>query len=270
MGKKMNWNNPKTFNEKLQFLKLYDRNPKYIKMVDKYTAKEYVKKKIGSEIIIPTIGIYDRFDQIDFNSLPEQFVIKCTHDSAGLVIVKSKTDLNRDSIKKKIDKCLKRNFFYSGREWPYKAVKHRIIVEKYMTNSKNSDEFTDYKFYCFNGYVDCVMVCYDRGSNDTKFYFFDTDWRLKRINKRGLEAPIDFSLPKPKCFESMIDIASKLSTGIPFLRVDLYESDGKVYFGEMTFYPQSGTDPNYLPDTDLYFGSLIDLNNTYAKKKGIK
>lgn len=266
MGYKLNLSLPKTFNEKLQWLKLHDRNPQHSLKVDKYEAKEYVTKIIGSEYIIPTYGVWDRFDDIDFDSLPNQFVMKCTHDSAGLVIVKDKSNLDLALSKKKIEDCQKRNFFYIGREWPYKNVKPRIIIEKYMTNDNSSDEFTDYKFYCFNGYVDCVMVCYDRGAGDTKFYFFDNNWNLKRINKRGKDAPENFTLPKPKCINEMFKLASILSKGEPFVRVDLYESNEKVYFGELTFYPQSGFDANYLPETDRYFGDLIDLDLAFGMK----
>ena len=181
-------------------------------------------------------------------------------------------------LRKIINKCLKSKFYYRGREWPYKHLKPRIIAEKYLTNysrnfrdckndnKRNQQELTDYKFYCFNGYVDCVMVCYDRESGDTKFYFFDKQWELKRINKRGMEAPESFSLPKPSCLDEMFDIAARLSKGIPFVRVDLYQSDDHIYFGEMTFFPESGFDKNYLPSTDLYFGNLIDLSLAYSSR----
>ena len=136
-----------------------------------------------------------------------------------------------------------------------------------MTDGENDTELTDYKFYCFNGNMECVMVCYDRGSGDTKFYFFDHEWNLLRINKRGREAPEDFTLPKPKNFEKMIQLAERLSKDILFVRVDFYNCNGNIYFGEMTFYPQSGFDPNYLPETDRYFGSLIDLSIVRERMK---
>lgn len=268
MGYDLDLDKPKTFNEKLQWLKLYDRRPEYTTMVDKYEVKAYVSDRIGEQYIIPTLGVWNHFDEIDFDELPDRFVLKCTHDSGGLSICKDKVNWNKAAAKEKLEKSLKRNYYYAGREWPYKNVTPRIIAEQYMQDegvSGNTD-LTDYKFYCFNSNVDCVMVCYDRGTGDTKFYFFDPEWKLKRINKRGKEAPSDFSLPKPVCIDEMFEIAAKLSKNIPFVRVDLYQSNNQVYFGEMTFYPQSGWDPNYLPETDLYFGSLIDLSLSYSQK----
>lgn len=267
VNQELDLDNPKTFNEKMQWLKLYNRQPIHTQMVDKYEVKKYVAKKIGEEYVIPTLGVWEHFGEIDFEKLPNQFVLKCTHDSGGLIICKDKTTLNLKRAKKIIQRSLTTNYFDGGREWPYKDVKPRIIAEKYMTNDEESDELTDYKFFCFNGSMDCVLVCYDRASGDTKFYFFDENWNLKRINKRGLEAPQEFSLPKPQCFDRMVQIAKELSAGHPFLRVDLYESAGKIYFGELTFFPQSGFDPNYLPETDKYFGDLIDLSLVKKSKE---
>lgn len=259
--------NPQTLNEKLQWLKLYDRKSEYTTMVDKYAVKQYVADKIGEEYIIPTLGVWNHFDEIDFNKLPNQFVLKCTHDSGGLIICKDKSKLDLKTAKQKIEKSLKHNYYLSGREWPYKNVKPRIIAEKYMTDSPDIDEFTDYKFYCFNGYVDCVLTCIERSTGNPKFYFFDKDWKLLRYNKRGKEAPADFTLPKPENIEEMFRIASELSKGIPFLRVDLYNSSGKIYFGELTFFPDSGWDPNRLPEIDLYFGDLVDLERVNSGNK---
>lgn len=257
--KPLHLHNPRTFNEKLQWLKIHDRNPQYIKMVDKYESKKYVGNIIGMEHIIPTIGVWDHFDDIDFDLLPEQFVLKCTHDSGSVVICKDKSKFDITSARKKINACLKENFFWLGREWPYKSIKPRIIAEPFLTDESET-ELQDYKFYCFNGNVNCCMFCYDRESGDPKYYFFNEKWELLRINKRGKEAPMFFSLPKPECLNEMISISSILSKEIPFVRVDLYQRKRKVLFGEMTFYPQSGFDRNYLPETDLYFGNLINLS----------
>lgn len=259
MGRDLNLDNPKTLNEKLQWLKLHNRKPEYTTMVDKYEVKKYVAKLIGEEYIIPTLGVWNNVEDIELDKLPNQFVLKCTHDSGSIVICKDKSKLDFEAAKKKLKKGLKRNLFWYGREWPYKNVKRRIIAEKYMTDSPDIDEFTDYKFYCFNGYVDCVLTCIERSTGNPKFYFFDKDWKLLRYNKRGKEAPADFTLPKPENIEEMFRIASELSKGIPFLRVDLYNSSGKIYFGELTFFPDSGWDPNRLPEIDLYFGDLVDL-----------
>ncbi|SHK60111.1 TupA-like ATPgrasp [Fibrobacter sp. UWB12] len=258
MGKNLNLRTPKTFNEKLQWLKLHNRNPLYTTLVDKYAVKNWAARQIGDSYIIPTLGVWDKFEEIDFEKLPNQFVLKCTHDSGSYFICKDKSKLDKIEAQKRFTKALKRNFFYSGREWPYKNVHPRIIAEQYMEDRNGA--FVDYKFSCFNGVVDCVMVCLDRHLNDVKFYFFDKDWNLKRLNVRGKNAPDDFTIPKPPCMDEMFEIAAKLSKDIPFVRVDLFECDGKIYFGEMTFYPDSGFDANLLPETDVYFGQKIDLS----------
>ena len=257
--------NPRTFNEKLQWLKLYDRNPEYTRMVDKYEAKKYVAERIGEEYIIPTLGVWDRFEDIDFDALPDQFVLKCTHDSGGLVICKDKKSLDLAAARKKISACLKENYYWDYREWPYKNVKPRIIAEPYLED-KEEKELRDYKFFCFDGCVDNVMVGMDRKSGDPKFYFFNDKWELLRLNIRGKNAAKDFTIPKPKRIEKMFQIASSLSQGIPFARVDLYHCNGQVFFGEITFYPQGGFDSNLLESTDEYLGKLIDLNRTYSAR----
>ena len=261
-GKNIDWENPKTFNEKLQWLKLYNRKPEYTTMVDKYAVREYIADKLGEEYLIPLLGVWNNPNDIDFTVLPEQFVLKCNHNSGmGMCICKNKNELNIDNIKNKLKSGLKQNYYLTSREWPYKNVKRKIIAEKYIEDSKG--EFVDYKFFAFNGYVPCVMVCIDRHINDTKFYFFDKDWNLLKLNKRGKEASPNFTLPKPKNISEMFKIAEKLSKDIPFVRIDLYNADGKIYFGEITFFPDSGFDKNLLCKTDEYFGKLINL-------KGIK
>ena len=398
----MDFNNPKTFNEKLQWLKVYDQKPEYTMMVDKYAVKKYISNKIGSEYVIPTIGVWDKFDDIDFDALPTQFVLKCTHDSGGLVVCQNKEKLDLAETKKKIEKSLNDNYYYMGREWPYKNVKPCIIAEQYMAdnryncelfckkdiprmtlvcservfaeglkenlydeawkhkdiqhhehceeifpderpkqykiihklaseildyfpferieiyeindkdyfgeitfnsvdgfkefkpdewdlelgewikipngykleneaitlallfsdvNMKPTKALVDYKFFCFNGFAESVMICTERETGDPKFYFFDKEWRLKKYNKRGKDAPANFTLPKPDCMDEMFIIAEKLSTGIPYVRVDLYCIDGLVYFGEMTFYPDSGFDSNLLSESDELWGEMLILPN---------
>ena len=406
-GKKLNLNDPKTFNEKLQWLKLYDRKQIYTTMVDKYDGKKYAASLIGSQYIIPTLGVWDDFGSINFESLPNQFVLKTTHDSGGVVIVRDKEFfLNNkkqfSAAKEKLENSLKRNFYYVGREWPYKNVKPRIIAEQYMADNMNdyklfcfkgnprltlvcSDRFTkdglkedfydevwnhlnvkrpehgqslfpivrpkqyelmkelairlssntsfsridfyeidekiyfgeitlypasgfegfdpeewdnkigewlklpggerevnennikillhikskvtndenqelsDYKVMCFNGKPDNVMVCVDRGTGTTKYYFFDLNWKLMRVNGWGDKAPINFALPRPINLDEMVTIASKLSANIPLLRIDLYCINGNVYFGETTFFPDSGFDTNITHECDLDFGSKLHL-----------
>lgn len=263
VGRKLDLKNPKTLNEKLQWLKLYNRREKHITLVDKYAARDYIAKTLGEEYLIPLLGVWDSPEEIDFDSLPDKFVLKCNHNSGGgMCVCKDKSKLDVKKAKSKLATGLKEKYFYSGREWPYKHVKPRIVGEKYMTDSPDVDCFTDYKFYCFGGNVDSVMVCIERNTGNPKFYFFDKDWQLKRYNKRGKEAPEGFTLPKPENMDKMFQIAETLSKDCeaPYVRVDLYNSNGKIYFGELTFYPDSGFDPNRLPETDLYFGSLTKLN----------
>ena len=257
--KALNLDNPQTFNEKLQWLKLNDQHEEYTQIVDKYEAKKYISSILGEDFVIPTLGVYDSFDDIDFEVLPQQFVLKCTHNSGGVVICRDKEKLDIKKAKLKFEKWLGVNPFWKNREYPYKNIKPRIIAEQYMTNDDSSLELTDYKFFCFDGYVDCVMVCLDRHLNDTKFYFFNKDWELLRLNIRGKKAPEGFTIPKPKTMDEMFAIASQLSKGMKFVRIDLYEIRGHVYFGEYTFFPDSGLDPNLLPETDRYFGDLIKL-----------
>lgn len=253
--------NPRTFNEKLQWLKLHDRNPFYTVLVDKYKVREYIAKKIGSQYLIPLLGVWDDPDKIDFDKLPNKFVLKCNHNSGlGMCICKDKTMLNINKVKEDLSKGLRQNYYLTGREWPYKNVNPCIIAEKYIENT-DLKELVDYKFYCFNGYVDSVMVCIGRSTGDPRFYFFDKNWNLKRYNLCGKVAPRDFSLERPANMDKMFGIAEVLSKEIeaPFVRVDLYNVDGKIYFGELTFYPDSGFDGNRLSETDVYFGNLVKL-----------
>ncbi len=261
MKKFLNLKNPKTFNEKLQWLKLHDRNPEYIKMVDKYAVRDYIKEKIGEEYLIPLLGVWDSFDEIDFDSLPDQFVLKCNHDSGGLVICKDKSKLDIGEARRKITRSLKSNYYWHGREWPYKNVKPRIIAEKYMSNNGDIEtELTDYKFSCFNGRVDNVMLCLERSTGDVKFRYFDKEWNLLRYDLQGKALPKGYTIPKPEKMDEMFELAGKLSDEFRYLRVDLYCSENKIYFGELTFFPQSGFDTDILKETDELFGAYLDLN----------
>ncbi len=265
LGKKINWKNPQTYNEKLQWLKIYDRQDSYTKMVDKYEAKEYVKNIIGEEYIIPTIGIYDKFENIDFEKLPQQFVMKCTHDSGGLVICKDKSKLNLKEAKRKINQCLKVNYFNCWKEWPYKNVKPRIIIEKYMTND-DSDGINDYKFFCFNGKVKLLFIATDRvnENEETKFDFYDENFNHLPIKNGHPNALVPPS--KPLNFEKMKELAEILSKDIPHLRVDFYEINGKIYFGELTFSHWAGMVPFEPEEYDLILGNWIDISNIKPKK----
>jgi glycosyltransferase involved in cell wall biosynthesis len=255
VGHELNLENPKTFNEKLQWLKLYDRNPLYTQLVDKYEARKYVAKSIGEEYLIPLIGIWDEFDDIDFSKLPNQFILKCTHDSGGIVICKDKNKLNIEVAKNKINKSLKRNYYYLGREWPYKNVKPRIICEKYMVD-ESGIELKDYKFFCFGGSPKILFVATDRGV-DTRFDFYDmkfTHIPVMQHYKNGVKKII-----KPKGFTKMVKLASQLSKDIPHVRIDFYDVNGKVYFGELTFYHFSGFEKFDPEEYDDIFGNWIEL-----------
>ena len=252
-----NLKNPKTYNEKLNWLKLHDKNPIYTRIVDKFEAKEYVKDIIGDQYIIPTLGVWDNFDDIDFDELPQQFVLKCTHDSEGLVIVKDKDKLDKEMAKNKIESALKQNFFYIGREWPYKNVKPRIIAEKYMEDHIDV-ELRDYKFFCFDGEPKAMFVASDRASDNVKFDYFDLNFNHLDIKQKYPHA--EQPLRKPVTFEKMIELSKVLSKGFPHVRVDFYEVDGQLYFGELTFSPDNGMDSNLLEETDKYFGKLMNLS----------
>lgn len=262
--KKLDLLNPRTFNEKLQWLKLYDRSPEYTKMVDKYEVKKYVARVIGDEHIIPTIGVWNSFDKIDFSQLPDQFVLKCTHDSGGLVICKDKRTLDIETAKKKINSSLKINYYLHGREWPYKDVKPRIIAEKYMEDSPDSKELIDYKLMCFNGKVKCSFTCTSRYAKEgLKVTFYDTDWK-KMPFERHYPAE-DVAQEKPKSYDEMVALAEKLADKIPFVRIDFYEIKGKPYFGEVTFFPGNGMEEFTPEEWDETLGSWIELPNKEGK-----
>lgn len=258
MKKVLNLENPQTFNEKLQWLKLYDRKPIYTTMVDKSEVKAYVAERIGEEYIIPTLGVWDSFDEIDFDALPKRFVLKCTHDSGGLVICKDKARLDLGAARKKIEKSLKRDFFAFGREWPYKDVKPRIIAEQFMEDPV-TQELRDYKFFCFDGEVKALFVATERQKpgEEVKFDFFDPDYNhldFRQGHKNAQTSP-----EKPLQFELMKELAAKLSAGVPHVRVDFYEVAGKVYFGELTFFHFGGWVPFEPEEWDFAFGSWIRL-----------
>lgn len=254
IGKKLNLENPKTFTEKLQWLKIHDRKPEYTNMVDKCEAKKYVADKIGPEYIIPTLGVWEHFDEIDFDSLPNQFVLKCTHDSGGVVIVKDKTRFDLPAARKKLMKSLKRNYFYSGREWPYKNIPPRIIAEEYLTELNGVN---DYKFYCFSGEVKLMLIVQGRGTPGVTGDYYDE-------NGNPLDLMVDFPRSNicpvlPESFERMKQIAEVLSVGIPHVRVDLYDVAGKIYFGELTFFDGSGMDKLEPEGWDEKLGQMLSL-----------
>lgn len=259
VGRKLNTNNPETLNEKLQWLKFNYRFTLQSIVSDKLLVRDYVKKKIGEEYLIPLLGSWEKYDDINFSLLPEKFVLKCNHDSGGLVICTDKAKMSRSEERKKIEKSLKNNFFYIGREYQYRNIKPMIICEEFI--SDNGKVPMDYKIYCFNGVPDVILVCRDRFSKNThraSYLFFDQEWNFQPLNK-GDEDLEKIYIPKPKSLEKMIEIARKLSEDFIFARIDLYNINGKIYFGEITLSPNSGFDPDIKYETDLMFGQKLKI-----------
>lgn len=260
MGRKLDLINPDTYNAKLQWLKLYDRDPKYTDMVDKYEAKRIAANIIGEDHIIPTYGIWNNFDEIDFSILPDQFVLKTTHGGGNrdVIICKNKNSFGIKSARNILTTSIRHNAIYKNfREWPYKNIKPRIIAEKYMVDE--SGQLNDYKFYCFNGIPKIVLIVTGRASKDGPFYdYFDNDFKHLPYRTKG--APnYNGKIAKPESFEKMLDVSKALAQGIPHVRIDLYNTSGEIYFGEWTFYDASGYD-KYDPDEwDSKIGSWIKL-----------
>jgi len=264
MGKRLNLKNPTTFNEKLQWLKLYDRKPEYTKYVDKYEVRSYISQTIGEEYLIPLLGIYYSVDEIDFDKLPNQFVLKCTHGSHSNIICTNKNTLNKEEVKSQLRKWMKKNWFWFGREWPYKNVKPRIICEKYMEDESGTG-LIDYKFMCFNGKAKCIFICSNRNSvTGTNIDIYDMNWEpipCEREKNRRSNSIIN----KPVNFSLMVELAEILAKDIPFVRVDFYEVRGKLYFGEITFFPASGFE-RFVPDSyDELLGSWLSLDEVIKK-----
>lgn len=256
-GSKLRIENPKTFNEKLQWLKLYDRNPEYTVMVDKYSVKKYIADRVGEQLLIPTLGVWDKFDDIDFDKLPNQFVLKTTHDSGGIIICKDKNTFNYKNAKVKLTQSLHNNFYLDFREWPYKNVPRRIIAEKLMVD-ESGIELKDYKFFCFNGKVMFLKVDFDRFIEHHANYY-TPQWELLSLGEAALPPKPDHFIRKPDNLDEMIAIAEKLAVGIPFVRIDLYDINNKIYFGEITFFPATGMGLLIPEGSDERLGMMLEL-----------
>lgn len=252
-GKKPNLETPQSFNEKMNWLKLHDRRDVYTKMADKYAAKTYVAERIGSEYVVKNYGVYDRWEDIDFDSLPNKFVIKGTHDSGGAFICKDKNTFDFKEAEQRIKHNLRINYFFPLREWPYKNIKPRIIVDQLLDDHSGS-ELRDYKFWCFNGKPTFMYVT-NKGKV-IKENFYDMDFKPISID-HGFERTIP-EYEKPTNFDKMKELATQLSAGIPFVRVDFFNVDGKIYFGEFTFYDWGGMRP-FRNDWDEKIGQFIEL-----------
>lgn len=259
-AKKLDLNNPKTYNEKLQWLKLYDRNPLYTTLVDKVKVKEYIANKIGEEYLIPTIGVWNSPEEIDFDSLPNRFVLKCNHNSGtGMFICKDKSKVTKEKwslVKKDLLKGLKEDYFLGKREWPYKNVPRKILAEKYMVD-ESGVELKDYKIFNFNGKPQFVEVDFDRFINH-KRNIYTTDWEYIDMEIQ-YKSYSSYQIPKPKCLNKMLEIAKILSVGIPHVRTDFYVINNRIYFGEMTFFHESGIGEFRPEQWNYKFGELLVL-----------
>lgn len=274
VGKFVNWKNPQTFTEKLQWLKIYNRKPEYTQMVDKYAVKDYVANIIGEEYIIPTIGMWNTPEEIDWDSLPRQFVLKTTHGggSNGVWVCKDKFFFDKERCIEEMHRSLKSDLYWKFREWPYKDVPKRIIAEKFMSETSNKEipsDLVDYKFFCFDGEPQYCQVIRDRSTNET-IDFYDMDWNhmpfvgLNPVASNGL-TPV----AKPTHLSDMIDICRKLAKNIPFSRIDLYVINDKEYFGEVTFFPASGMGVFTPNEWNLNLGKLIDLQSVKGEMGGV-
>ncbi|MDE6135977.1 MAG: hypothetical protein K2F97_00700 [Muribaculaceae bacterium] len=259
-GNKLRTENPVTFCEKIQWLKLYGNQDQYTTMVDKAAVKDYVAERIGAEYIIPTIGIWDSFDDIDIDSLPERFVLKTTHGggSMGVCVCADKKTFDRAKARKMLNKSLSTDIYKAYRERPYRDVPRRILAEEFI-EMPGKEDLSDYKIFCFNGRPVYIQLIQDRHSGET-IDFYDTEWQLQPfigLNPAARHAAQP--APRPEGLDKMLEIATTLSAGIPFVRVDLYNINGRILFGELTFYPGSGMGRFAPSEWDTTLGQLIEL-----------
>ena len=263
-GYPLNLKNPQTFNEKLQWLKLFDHNPLYTSLVDKFAVKEWVASIIGEQYIIPTLAVYDSVDEIDLDSLPDAFVLKCTHDSGSVIICQDKHSFDFEVAKLKLSQGMMNDFYIKNREWPYKHVQKRIIAEKYMEDSRTS-ELRDFKFFCMDGVCRAMFVATDRMSKEEPYFdFYDSEFNHLPMTQGHPNNPD--VIEKPNSFETMKQLAQALSTGIPHVRCDFYEVNGKPFFGEMTFYHYGGLVPFHPENVDKEWGEWIQLPSKRPKR----
>ncbi len=256
-GKRLSWKHPSTFNEKLNWLKIHDRNPIYVTLCDKRKVKKYVAEKIGAKYVIPTLKELSKIEDLDMDRLPEKFVIKTNHDSGTVFICTDKSKFNINVVRRKIRDSLNRDFSLPFREWPYKYVERKIIIEKFL-ESTSVYGLNDYKFFCFNGKAKFLKVDFDRSTNHCANYY-SLSWQLLPFGERVCPPNPNHEIAKPKNFEKMLELAEQLSSDIPFARVDFYNLDGEIYFGELTFYPAAGLG-HFIPETaDLELGHLLQL-----------
>ena len=257
LGKPLNLAHPQTYNEKIQWLKLHDRDPLYTKLVDKYEVRSFIADRLGSAYSVPLVGgPWNSPEEIDFDALPDQFVLKCTHDSGGLIICRDKSALDRDQIRRKLSTSLARNYFWSKREWPYKDVPPRIIAERYMQDG-DTKNLNVYKILNFGGTPRIIQTIQNDKTKAETIDYFDTDWNLLDLRQGFPNSEVP--LPRPKTLPDMLRAAAILSAGFPTLRTDFYEINGRVFFSGITFYTDSGLCPFEPPSWDLLLGTWTRL-----------
>jgi len=256
-GEKLNLEDPKNFNQKLHWIKLFDRKPLYTTLTDKYAVRAYIAEKAGGQYLIPLLWVGERFDDIDFESLPDQFVIKCTHDCGSVVICKDKHNFDRGAARRKITKALGKNWYFnhSGRQWQYKDIPPKIIIEQYLAPAGGGDP-SDFKVFCFNGEPKCIGVFSDRFKDGLKVTLFDMAWQPLPISTDGRHATLP---PKPDNFEEMVAVSKALSKDAHFVRVDLYAIDHRIYVGELTLTPANGCVRFDSPEWNTKFGDWLTL-----------
>lgn len=255
LGRRLHLDNPRTFTEKLQWLKLYYHRPECTVMVDKHLAKRWVADRIGERYVIPSLGVWDRAEEIDFDALPNRFVLKCTHDNGSVVVCKDKSSFDIRAAQVKLNQCLQRDFYAQTKEWPYKHVPHRIIAEAYL--DAGEEDLMDYKFLCFNGVPKAMYVAANRSTSKT-FNYYDMDFQPMPIKSR-VGAASKECLDRPASFDEMKRIAAELSAGFPHVRVDLYCVRDSIWWGEMTFFDSSGYDDMCSLSWDQTFGDWLTL-----------
>ena len=261
MGRKLHLNPPRTYNEKVQWLKLHDKNPIYPQLCDKIAVREIVKERIGEDCFTPILGVWDDPDEIDFAALPERFVLKCTHDSGGVILCPNKAEFDEEAARESLKNWLKRDYSIAGREWPYRFVPRRVLAEAFLPGTDGARP-DDYKFYCFDGKVGIILLCTNRRKAHADYLLFDMDLNPYRINDITIALPEGFVMPRPPHLDEMIEIARRLSAGFKHVRVDLFDTPEGVRFGEITLYDQSGLNDDFTYEGDLDMGKMIDLKLT--------
>ncbi|MDZ5782823.1 ATP-grasp fold amidoligase family protein [Marinococcus luteus] len=257
-GKKLNLKRPRTFNDKLQWLKLYDQRDFYTQCVDKYKVRSYVKEKIGEAYLVPLHSVYESVEAIDWKVLPDRFVLKCTHGSQSNIICNNKNELDIEKAENQLSHWMKRNWYWYGRAEPYRKIQPRILCEKYLEEKNSNGGLTDYKFYCFNGKAAYCQVIRSRGQEET-IDFYDREWNHMPFNGLRPLPTSKIKHSKPEKYEKMLELVEALAANIPFVRVDLYYVNNNIFFGEMTFYPQSGFGSFYPSEWNEEIGKMLEL-----------